>query len=97
MISRAFTLAEEGGAFRVDEVSPVAAARKIHVPVLLIHGTADADTPPEHSRRVFEALAGPKELLLVKGARHNESLGREETWRQIEEWIADVLPRGPGR
>jgi dipeptidyl aminopeptidase/acylaminoacyl peptidase len=30
----------------VDDVSPVAAAAKITVPVLLIHGAADVDTPP---------------------------------------------------
>jgi alpha-beta hydrolase superfamily lysophospholipase len=61
------------------------------VPVLLIHGTDDTDTRPEHSRRVFEALAGPKELLLVKGAHHNESLRREETWHRIDTWLAKVL------
>jgi len=92
VIARAFGLAETQGAFRVDAVSPVEAARKIHVPVLLIHGAEDTDTRPTHSRRVFEALAGPKQLLLVKGARHNESLRREETWRRIDAWLTEVLP-----
>jgi alpha-beta hydrolase superfamily lysophospholipase len=93
-IARAFAIAESQGAFRVDAVSPVEAARTIHVPVLLIHGAEDTDTPPKHSRRVFGALAGPKQLLLVKDARHNESLRREETWRRIDAWLKEVLPPG---
>ena len=91
IIARAFGMAEGRGAFRVDEVSPVEAARRIDVPVLLIHGADDTDTPPEHSRRVFAALAGPKELLLVKGARHNESLRREDTWQRIDLWVDAIL------
>jgi len=81
----------------VEAVSPVEAARRIHVPVLLIHGAEDTDTPPEHSRRVFEALAGPKELLIVTGAHHNESLRREETWRQIQGWVDHVLRAASSR
>jgi uncharacterized protein len=90
-IRRAFAIAEERGRFHVDSVSPVLAATRIHVPVLLIHGAEDTDTTPDHSRRVFAALEGPKQLILVEGARHNESLRREETWRRIEEWIDRLL------
>ncbi len=91
MIRRAFSIAEARGAFRADEVSPVAAARRIRVPVLLIHGALDTDTPPDHSRRIFAALAGPRELILVEGAHHNESLRAEGTWQRIESWVEDVL------
>jgi pimeloyl-ACP methyl ester carboxylesterase len=91
-VTRAFQIAEHQARFEVDAVSPVAAAARITVPVLLIHGAADTDTPPDHSRRVFAALAGPKHLLLVPGARHNESL-RSETWAEIEQWVIGVLDR----
>jgi uncharacterized protein len=64
--------------------------------VLLVHGAADSDTPPEHSRRVLEALSGPKRLILVPGARHNESL-RGAVWSEIERWLDEVLPSAPGR
>jgi pimeloyl-ACP methyl ester carboxylesterase len=89
-IARAFQIAEQQGRFRVDEVSPVAAAAEIKVPVLLIHGSADSDTPPEHSRRVLAALAGPRRLILVPGAGHNESL-RGEVWREVERWLDGVV------
>ena len=91
MITRAFVLAEDLGSFRLDAVSPLEAARRIRVPVLLIHGDADSDTRPEHAQRVFRALKGPKELMLVKGAHHNESLRDERTWLRIETWLDEVL------
>lgn len=93
--ARAFQLAEQQGHFSVDDVSPVAAAPKIAVPVLLIHGDADVDTPADHSRRVFAALHAPKRLLLVPGATHNGSL-RPAVWDQIERWVVDALERTSG-
>jgi dipeptidyl aminopeptidase/acylaminoacyl peptidase len=90
VIGCAFRIAEHQGGFRVDEVSPVAAARAIRIPVLLIHGASDVDTPPDHSRRVLAALAGPKRLILVPGARHNESL-RGDVWGEIDRWLNDAL------
>jgi hypothetical protein len=89
VIQRAFRRAAADGHFDVDAVNPARAAANIHVPVLLIHGGADVDTRPEHSRRIFEALQGPKRLILVPGAAHNQSL-RPEVWREIEEWIEQV-------
>lgn len=90
LIDEAFRIAEEQGGFEVDSVSPVAAAAQIQVPVLLVHGAEDTHTPPDHSQRVLAALAGPSRLILVEGARHNESL-RAEVWDEIERWIEDVL------
>jgi uncharacterized protein len=92
VISHAILLAEERGRFRIDDVSPAAAAPGIRIPVLLIHGAEDADTPPSHSQRVLDALAGPKRLILVRNAFHNQSLGGE-VWGEIELWIDDVLGR----
>lgn len=90
VIGRAIQLAEQQGQFQIDIVSPAAAARTIMVPALIIHGEADLDTPPDHSRRVFASLAGPKQLILVHGARHNESL-QGTIWTDIENWIDKVL------
>ena len=90
IVARAFQMAEQQGRFQVDAVSPEAAATKIRIPVLLVHGAADAATPPEHSRRVLAALAGPKRLILVPGAGHNASL-RGEVWGEIEQWLDGVL------
>ena len=83
-------MAEKEARFQVDAVSPVKAAAQIRIPVLVIHGEADTDTPPSHSRKVFDALTGPKRLILVPGARHNESL-RGRVWDEVDRWIDDVL------
>jgi pimeloyl-ACP methyl ester carboxylesterase len=94
IIRRAFELAEQQGHFRVDEVSPAMAAADIRIPVLLVQGAADTDTRPDHSQRVLAALAGPKRLILVSGARHNESL-RGDVWGDIERWLESVLGPAP--
>ena len=91
-IRRSFALAERLGHFRVEEVSPVAAAARIHVPVFLIHGADDRETPPEHSRRIFDALGGPKRLLILEGAGHNQSL-QPSTWAEIENWLERAFRR----
>ena len=93
-INRAFKLAEQEAGFSVDAASPLAAAPRISAPVLLIHGGADRETPPDHSRRVFDALPGPKRFILVTGAGHNGSL-RSEVWTEIERWIDGALQTKP--
>ena len=91
-IARAFQLAEQEGRFEVDAVSPLRAAAQITAPVLLIHGDADVDTPPDHSKRVFAALHGPKRLILVPGAGHNGSL-RSNVWDEIDRWLDRIFDR----
>ena len=93
-IDRAFKLAEQEGGFSVDAASPLGAAPRIKAPVLLIHGDADRETPPSHSQRVFDALTGPKRLILVPGAGHNQSL-RSEVWPEIDRWIDAALQVEP--
>jgi len=91
VIERAFEVAGAEGHFRVDDVQPQQAARRITAPVLVVHGADDRETPPAHSQRVYAALTGPKRLILVPGAGHNGSL-RSEVWTQIEQWIDEALP-----
>jgi len=90
-IRAAFSIAEARGRFRVDDVNPVDAAAHILVPVLVIHGAADRDTLPDHSRRVFAALPGRKRLLLIEDARHSQSL-RADVWPTIDAWLEEALP-----
>jgi len=90
VITRAFELAEREGGFQVDAVSPRQAAALIHVPVLLIHGAADVETPPDHSRRIYDALKGPKRLILVPGVGHNHSL-QPDVWPEIDAWLDNAL------
>jgi pimeloyl-ACP methyl ester carboxylesterase len=94
IIARAFRVAEERGQFDVASVSPAAAAAHLRIPVLLIHGADDVETRPEHSRRIHSALQGPKRLLLVPRAGHNQSLNNPVAWNAIEGWLSAVVPDG---
>ena len=89
-IEDAFKLAEAEAKFHVDEASPLAAAPGISAPVLIIHGASDDETRPAHSQRVYDALRGPRRLIFVPGAGHNNALN-DTVWRQIDEWLGATL------
>ncbi|HLA79377.1 MAG TPA: alpha/beta hydrolase [Vicinamibacteria bacterium] len=89
-VEKALALAEAAGHFPVGEASPQQAAPKVRVPVLLLHGASDRDTPAAHSQRIYEVLPGPKQLILVPGAGHNDALAGEQTWRAIEAWLSSL-------
>ncbi len=55
----------------VSQSRPIDAVGRIGPRTLLIiHGLADEQVPPDHSQRLFAAAAEPKELWLVAGAGH---------------------------
>lgn len=55
-----------------EELRPVQEIRKVQVPVLVAGGVQDSQTPPEETRRLFEAVGGAKTLWLVDGAVHED-------------------------
>lgn len=83
------------GRFPPDEASPVALASGVTAPVLLLHGAADGKTVPAHSVRIAGALRSPHRLALLPGIGHDEILGREEAWREIEAFLDERRPRPP--
>jgi fermentation-respiration switch protein FrsA (DUF1100 family) len=60
------------------------------VPVLLVHGDHDEETPHEHSVRILSALGGPKRLLTITGGGHREGL-KPATWQEVDRWLSDVV------
>lgn len=90
--AKAVENAEIEGKFILSEVSPLKAAGNIRVPVMIIHGEKDVATPPWHSRKVYDALQGPKTMILVPDAGHGQSL-RGTVWNDIDSWISKWLPR----
>jgi len=58
-----------------NDYSPQAAVKALSpIPFLLIHGEEDAIVPPEHSRRLYDGAAEPKDLWIVPGAGHIQAL-----------------------
>jgi uncharacterized protein len=83
------------GRFPPDEASPLALASRVTAPVLLLHGAADGQTLPAHAVRIAGALRAPHRLVFLPGVGHDDILGREEAWREIEAFLAGNRPRQP--
>lgn len=56
---------------KFDSLSKI---REVRMPVLIVHGEGDNFVPARFSRELYAAAAGPKRLLLVDGATHNNCL-----------------------
>jgi fermentation-respiration switch protein FrsA (DUF1100 family) len=46
--------------------------RRVHCPVLIMHGTADAVIDFWHGQRLYDLANEPKQSFWVKGADHND-------------------------
>ena len=64
-------------------------AEQITVPTLIVQGEQDECVPLHQSRRLRDALGGPKRLELLPGADHQFTRG--EDFRQMTTWISDWL------
>jgi fermentation-respiration switch protein FrsA (DUF1100 family) len=69
--------AQQAGGFSVEEVSPEKSVGIRPFPILLICDGADHIIPCRHTRRIFRAATGPKELWEVPGADHASAIGAE--------------------
>ena len=59
---------------RLAEASPMAVLSGLEQrPLFFIHGGADVTTPVHHSRRLYDAYRGPREIWVVQGAPHTGS------------------------
>ncbi|HEV2617932.1 MAG TPA: alpha/beta fold hydrolase [Candidatus Acidoferrales bacterium] len=86
----ALHVAEKEGGFQANDVSPERAVTMRAVPIFLICGTLDRRIPCRHSRRIFRAAIGPKQLWVVQGAQHTGAYGAnpEEFRRRILSFFA---------
>jgi fermentation-respiration switch protein FrsA (DUF1100 family) len=56
---------------RLAESSPIAVLSGLEPrPLFFIHGGADVTTPVQHSRRLYDAYRGPREIWVVQGTPH---------------------------
>lgn len=78
------------GGFSVKDGGALEAVKQARVPLLLIHGDADAFVPFSMCHEIYGAIPGEKRLLAVKGAGHGlsyfvSSEDYESTLRAFEE------------
>jgi uncharacterized protein len=79
--------------FKANAVSPLQAVREIHVPIFILHGTADDRIKYTYSEMVYAQANEPKELWLIRGATHSNmaEVGREEYYKRILDFFDHAL------
>jgi hypothetical protein len=60
------------GIFLGNSLPALRSLNRARVPVLVVHGDADTIIPFRCGQLLYEGLAGPKELFVVRGSDHNE-------------------------
>lgn len=68
-------------------------AGELTMPVLLMVGSEDDGTPPEHQQVLLDALPGPKRLYVIAGAPHTfrDPAHLQEIREVMREWIHEYV------
>jgi len=80
-----------------DKFDNLAKIKKVHCPVLIIHGTQDSVINPSHGRALFAAANDPKQAFWVEGANHNDvefvaGIRYPESLRQFADLVQEYPP-----
>jgi len=78
----------------VGKISASDALRRIKVPVLLVHGSADTVVPVAHLRRlaaISSATSHPAEILVIEGGQHSWLYEFPEYRRRVATFLAAAL------
>lgn len=75
--------------FTYHQASAIQQLKKAKIPILFIHGDADAFVPFYMLDEVYTAHPGIKEKLVVKGAGHGKSstVATQKYWQTVEKFI----------
>ena len=93
------------GPFWQRKRQPIDLVGELRVPVLYVHGDRDWTVRPWHSRRLYEATAVRKRMVMIPGGPHAEYLmrpgkGREIFLPAVRAWLAEdpvgISARQPG-
>jgi fermentation-respiration switch protein FrsA (DUF1100 family) len=76
-----------------DQFRSDRAIRKVHVPLLVMHGENDGIVPIRFGQRLFELANAPKEFVRIPGAGHLFLLMPGIVGR-IEQWLETHVPAG---
>ena len=58
--------------FKARFVAPILDIKRLHCPILFVHGLLDTFIDVQYSKELHAACPGPKQLLLIEGAGHND-------------------------
>jgi hypothetical protein len=75
-----------------ERFSPVAAIAALSpMPVLLIHGDADQIIPVHHAHRLFDAAREPRQLWIVPGANHIQTMAAPDWQDRLVAYLHELL------
>lgn len=78
-------------AFPQPHFNNVDQIRRVHVPVLLLHGKKDHLVPYGHSQQILASANAPKTLELFEAAGHNDMpAGDEQYQRALKKFLANL-------
>jgi pimeloyl-ACP methyl ester carboxylesterase len=72
-----------------ESYDSLSAARQIHVPSLVMHGTKDPLIPVEQGTSVAGALAA--RWIPVTQAAHNDLLAQDEVWEEVARFLDGII------
>merc|ERR1740138_1156173 len=58
--------------FDIEDVVPLEHGRRSYVPAIFMHARQDNFISPSHSRQLYDAYAGDKELVTIDGDHNTE-------------------------
>ncbi|MEW5820346.1 MAG: alpha/beta hydrolase [Cyanobacteriota bacterium] len=58
----------------IDQIAPIEIVNIINRPIMFIVGTADTNITPDNGNLLYERANDPKELFVVKGADHTQTI-----------------------
>lgn len=79
---------------RYDDLAPVRTIRDIHVPVLLVHGEADATVPVSDARQLQEARPTLTRMVVVPDTGHNDLEALQSVADQVVAFLQATMGSG---
>lgn len=71
-----------------NDYSPLASIGEVSpLPLVLIHGQADTIVPAHHAQRLYDSASLPKELWVVPGAGHIQSVRDPALRRRLSDYV----------
>jgi pimeloyl-ACP methyl ester carboxylesterase len=78
----------------VPEPPDEAVALIAPIPLLIVHGDADAYFPLEHAEKLYAGAAEPRTLWIEPGFGHAEDAASDDLVRRIGAWLAQAAQAG---
>jgi pimeloyl-ACP methyl ester carboxylesterase len=89
IIPLAIAAAEWRAGFDADTIDTVAAASRIHAPLLAIVDGDDPRMPEAVVRRIYDAHPGPKRLWVAPGVDHVGAIMLRDYWPRVRSFLDD--------